>query len=138
MRVHYAARGVTLLLSGVDDLGEVAVHKNLFRRALFNIMQRLIEVIPETGTLTLHGQRTTSHLHLGIHDIGKGVPADAWAAFRTALQTTNPEAGFDFSLYVAREIIMAHGGEMVVTDATDTETICTVILPLGTMVQRPE
>ncbi len=132
MQVDYAARGVTLLLSGVDDLGEVAVHKSLFRCALFNIIQRLIEAIPENGTLTLDGQRTMSHLHLGIHDIGKTVPADAWAALRTALQTTNPEAGLDFGVYVAREIIAAHRGEVAVTDAPGMGMICTVTLALDT------
>jgi PAS domain S-box-containing protein len=132
MQVHYAARGVTLLLSEVDNLGEVAVHKSLFRRALFNIMQRVLETIPENGTFTLHGQRTISHLHLSIHDIGQVVPAEAWAAFRIALQATNPGAGLDFGVYVAREIITAHGGEVAVTDAPGTGTLCTVTLPLGT------
>jgi PAS domain S-box-containing protein len=131
MQVHYAARGVTLLLSEGDDLGEVAVHKSLFRRALFNIMQRWIETIPENGILTLHGQRTISHLHLGIHDVGQVVPAEAWAAFRIALQATNPGAGLDFGVYVAREIITAHGGEVAVTDAPGTGMLCTVTLPLA-------
>jgi|SoiMethySBSTD1v2_1073268.scaffolds.fasta_scaffold375703_1 two-component system, NtrC family, sensor histidine kinase AtoS len=132
MQVDHATRGVTLLLSAADDLGEVVVHKNLFRCALFNIMQRLIEAIPENGTLTLAGQRTTSHLHLGIHDTGKTIPTDAWAALRTALQTMNPEAGLDFGVYVAREIIAAHGGEVAVTDVPGTGMVCTVTLALDT------
>jgi PAS domain S-box-containing protein len=137
MQIHYAARGVTLRLSGFDDMGEVAIHTSLFRRALFNIIQRLIETIPGNGTLTLHGQRTISHLHLSIHDIGKAVQADVWAALRTALQATNPEAGLDFGVYVAREIITAHGGEVAVTDVPGTGMICTVILPLGTRHNDP-
>jgi len=132
MQVHCAARGVTLLLSEVDDLGEVPVHKSLFRRALFSIMQRLIETIPENGTLTLHSQCTDSHLHLSIHDIGHVVPAEAWAVFRTSLQATNPGVGLDFGVYVAREIITAHGGEVAVTETPDTGLLCTVTLPLGT------
>ena len=137
MQVHCAARGVTLRLSGIDDLGEVAVHKSLLRRALFNIMQCLTDVIAENGTLTLHGRRASSHLHLSIHDSGKAIPADAWATFRTALQATNPEAGLDFGVYVAREIITAHGGEVAVTDAPGTGMVCTVTLPLGTRHSDP-
>jgi K+-sensing histidine kinase KdpD len=81
--------------------------------------------------LTIHGRRTTSHLHLNIHDVDKVVQADAWAALRTALQMTNPETGLDFGVYVAREIITAHGGEVAVTDAPDIGMICTVTLPVG-------
>jgi signal transduction histidine kinase len=59
------------------------------------------------------------------------VPAEAWAAFRIALQATNPGAGLDFSVYVAREIITAHGGEVAVTDEPGTGVLCTVTLPLA-------
>lgn len=131
MQAQSAARGATLILSGSDDLGEVFLHNSLFRRALFNIMQRLIEALPRDGTLTVRGRRTTSHVHLGIHDIGKTVPADAWAALRTSLQATNPEGEVDFGVYVAREIIAAHGGEVTVNEAPDTGMRCTVTLPLG-------
>jgi PAS domain S-box-containing protein len=131
MHGNCAARGVTLRLSGLDDLGEVAVHTGLLRHALFNIVQRVIEATSEKGTLTIHGRRTTSHLHLNIHDVDKVVQADAWAALRTALQMTNPETGLDFGVYVAREIITAHGGEVAVTDAPDIGMICTVTLPVG-------
>jgi PAS domain S-box-containing protein len=131
MQVHYAARRVTLLQSGLDDLGEVTVHDSLFRRALFNIMQRLIEAIPRDGALTLHGWRTISHVHLSIRDIDKAVPAEAWAGLQTSLQATNPGAGLDFGVHVAREIITAHGGEVTVTNEPGTGMICSVTLPLG-------
>jgi PAS domain S-box-containing protein len=133
MQGHCAARGISLLQSGLDELEEVALHNSLFRRALFNIMLRLIEAMPQDGTLALHGWRTISHLHLSIRDIGKAVPADAWAALRTSLQAMNPEWGGDFGVYVAREIITAHGGEVTVTDEPGTGIMCTVTVPLGTM-----
>ena len=131
MQAQSTARGATLILSGSDDLGEVFLHNSLFRRALFNIMQRLIEALPRDGTLTVHGRRTASHVHLSIHDIGKAVPAETWAALQTSLQATNPEGEVDFGVYVAREIITAHGGEVTVTEAPDTGMRCTVTQPLG-------
>jgi len=132
MSVHDVSRKVTLVLSGDEHLGEVSIHRSLFRRALSNLLQRLIETIPENGTLILQGQRTRSHLHLSIHDIGQVIPDDAWAAFRTALQATNPGTGLDLGVYVGREIIAAHGGEVVLTDAPGTGRQCTVTLPLAT------
>jgi PAS domain S-box-containing protein len=131
MQAQSAARGATLILSGSDDLGEVFLHDSLFRRALFNIMQRLIEALPRDETLTVRGRRTTSHVHLSIHDTGKAVPAETWAALQTSLRATNPEGEVDFGVFVAREIIAAHRGEVAVTEAPDTGMRCTVTLPLG-------
>ena len=132
VQTQFAAHRVTLLLQAPDDLGEVALHNSLFRRALFTITQRLIEAMPQDGTLTLDGRRTISHLHLRIRDLGRAIPADAWAALRTSLRATNPEREVDFGVYVAREIITAHGGEVTVTDEPGTGMLCTVTLPLGT------
>jgi len=132
MSIHDGARKVTLVLSGNEHLGAVLIHGSLFRRALSNLLQRLIETIPENGTLILQGQRTRSHLHLSIYDIGQVIPDDAWTAFRAALQATNPGTGLDLGVYVAREIIAAHGGEVVLTKAPDTGMQCTVTLPLDT------
>ena len=132
MQVHCAARGVTLLQSGLGDLGEVTVHSSLLQRALFNLMQRLIEAIPRGGALTLDGWRTISHVHLNIRDVGKAVPAETWTELQASLQATNPEAGVDFGVHVAREIITAHGGEVAVTNEASTGMICIVTLPLGT------
>jgi two-component system NtrC family sensor kinase len=81
--------------------------------------------------LTLHGWRTISHVHLSIRDSGKAVPAEAWAGLQTSLQATNPGAGLDFGVHVAREIITAHGGEVTVTNEPGTGMICSVTLPLG-------
>ena len=40
----------------------------LFRRALLNILQLLIEAMPQDATLTLSGGRTSCHVQLQIHD----------------------------------------------------------------------
>jgi PAS domain S-box-containing protein len=132
MQTQFGTQRVTFLLSGPEDLGEVALHTSLFRRALSNIMLRLIEALPQGGTLTLHSWRTSTHLHLSIRDLNNVVPADARAALQTALQATNPEAGVDFGVHVAREIITAHEGQVAVTDEPGTGMMCTVTLPLGT------
>jgi PAS domain S-box-containing protein len=131
LQTQSIVRGAILTLSGSDDLGEVFLHSSLFRRALVNIMQQLIEALPRDGTLSVHGRRTTSHVHLSIHDTEKAVPAETWAALQTSLQATNPEGEVDFGVYVAREIITAHGGEVTVTEAPDTGMRCIVTLPLG-------
>jgi PAS domain S-box-containing protein len=130
MQAQLAVRGVTLNLEGFDDFGEFPLHKSLFRRTLVNILRRLMDVMPRGGTLTLSGRRSASHLYLSIRDSGKGIPSAAWAAFSASMQAANPEA-IDLSVYVAREIIAAHGGEVAVTHEPGRGTACTVTLPLA-------
>jgi PAS domain S-box-containing protein len=131
MHPQCVVRGVTLVLSGIDDLGEVALHQSLFRRALLNILQLLIEAMPQDATLTLGGDRTTSHVQLYIRDLGKVIPPEVWAALQVSLQAKMLEAA-DLRRYVAQEIITAHGGEIVVSDAAKEGMLYTITLPLDT------
>jgi PAS domain S-box-containing protein len=124
-------RGVTLVLSGLDDLGEVALHQSLFRRALLNILQLLIEAMPQDTILALSCERTRCQVQLHIHDPGKVIPPEVWAALQTSVQAKTPEVA-DLRRYVAQEIITAHGGEMVVSDAAKVGMLWTIVLPLGT------
>ena len=59
------------------------------------------------------------------------IPPEVWAALQVSLQAKTPEAA-DLRRYVAQEIITAHGGEMVVSDAAKAGMLCTIALPLGT------
>jgi PAS domain S-box-containing protein len=124
-------RGVTVVLSGIDDLGEVTLHQSLFRRALLNILQLLIEAMPQEATLTLGGGRTASHAQLFIRDLGKVIPPEVWASLQVSLQAKTLEAA-DLQRYVAQEIIAAHGGEIVVSDAGKEGMLYTITLPLDT------
>jgi PAS domain S-box-containing protein len=123
-------RRVTLVLSELDDLGEVAFHQSLFRRALLNILQLLIEAMPQDTTLALSCERTSCHVQLHIRDPGKVIPPEVWAALQISLQAKTLEVA-DLRRYVAQEIIAAHGGEVVVSDGAKAGMLCTIVLPVG-------
>jgi PAS domain S-box-containing protein len=131
MRPQCALRGVAIVLSGLDDLGEVALHQSSWRRALLNILQLLIEAMPRDATLTLSGGRTSCHVQLYIHDPENVIPPEVWAALQVSPGAKIPEAA-DLRKYVAQEIITTHGGEIAVSDAATSGRLCTIALPLGT------
>jgi PAS domain S-box-containing protein len=131
MSPQWLVRGVTVVPHSLDDLGEVALHQSLFRRALLNILQLLIEAMPPDSNLTLSGGRTGSRVHLHIRDLGKMIPPEVWAAFQTPLRARTREAA-DLRRYVAQEIITAHGGEMAVSETPETGMRWTITLPQGT------
>ena len=131
MQPQCVVRGVTMVLSELDELGEVALHQSSLRRALLNILQLLIEAMPRDATLTLSGGRTSCHVQLYIHDMETVIPPEVWAALQVSQRAKIPEAA-DLRKYVAQEIITAHGGEITVSDAATSGMLCTIVLPLGT------
>jgi PAS domain S-box-containing protein len=130
MHSQCIARGVTLVYSGLDDLGKVALHQSLFRRALLNILQLLIEAMPQGTTLTLGAARTGCHVQLQICDRERVIPFGLWAELQMSLQAETLQAA-DLRKYVARAIITAHGGEMAISDTPDLGVQCTIILSLS-------
>jgi signal transduction histidine kinase len=68
-------------------------------------------------------------VHLDICDMGTGIPADQLARIFEPLYTTKP-AGTGLGLYMAREIVAAHNGEIRVTSQVGSGTTFTITLPL--------
>lgn len=120
---------VTLRREGPASLGQVALHANTLRRVLLNLVQNALDAMLQGGTLTLRGWQTASHVHLDICDTGAGIPADQLAQIFEPLYTTKP-AGTGLGLYMAREIVAAHDGEIRVTSQVGSGTTFTITLPL--------
>jgi signal transduction histidine kinase len=122
-------RGVTLVQSGVDDLGKVSLHQTLFRSALLNIFQLLIEAMPQGTTLLLGGARADCQVQLQLDDPEQVIPSEVWAELQKSLQAETLDAA-DLRRYVAQEIISAHGGKIAVSITPQAGVRCTITLPL--------
>jgi two-component system sensor histidine kinase AtoS len=115
-------------MEGLADLGTVWVHQGQVRRVLLNLMQNALEAMPAGGALCLRGQRTAAHVSLAVCDTGHGMPTAPLLQLFTLFYTTKPN-GTGLGLYIAREIIKAHGGTLTVQSAPGQGTTCTVTLP---------
>jgi signal transduction histidine kinase len=124
-----AKSGVTLRCEGPASRGQVALHANTFRRVLLNLVQNALEAMSQGGTLTLRGWQTASYVHLDISDTGPGIPADQLAQIFEPLYTTKP-TGTGLGLYIVREIVAAHDGEIRVMSQVGSGTTFTITLPL--------
>jgi signal transduction histidine kinase len=121
-------QSVLLRLEGLEELGTVAVHANTLFRALLNVVQNAVEAMPHGGTLTLAGQGTATHVQLHVRDTGSGIPAAQRAAIFEPLYTTKP-GGTGLGLYIVREIVTAHGGQVSVESVEGQGTTLTLTLP---------
>jgi signal transduction histidine kinase len=121
------SQGVLLRLEELEDLGTVALHASTLRRAMLNLVQNALDAMPQGGTLTLAGQRTTIHVQLQVRDTGRGIPTEQLAKIFEPLYTTKP-GGSGLGLYIVQEIVAAHGGTLAVESALGCGTTFTMTL----------
>lgn len=129
MRERLGVREIVLQLEGSADLGHVALHVNSFRRVLLNLLNNAVEAMPQGGALTLRGRRSAEALCLEINDTGCGIQPEDVPLLFSPLHTTKPE-GTGLGLYLAREIVTAHGGDITVSSTPEVGTTFTITLPL--------
>jgi PAS domain S-box-containing protein len=122
------ARGVTLQLAVGTDCGLVAFHESTLRRVLLNLVQNALDAMPSGGTLTVTSHGTPAHVQLVIRDTGSGIPAEQLPKIFEPLYTTKPE-GTGLGLYIAQEIVAAHGGQITVESVEGHGTTFTITMP---------
>jgi two-component system sensor histidine kinase AtoS len=122
-------RGITLRLEGMSQAVQVALHTNSFRRVLLNLLNNALEAMPQGGTLTLRLRRRKPQVFLEVSDTGCGIPPEQVPLLFSPFHSTKPE-GTGLGLYLVREIVTAHQGEITVTSAPGVGTTFTVRLPL--------
>jgi len=123
-----AAQGVTLQLEGLTTLGQAVFHANTLHRVVLNLVHNALDAMPQGGTLTLAGQGTATQVQLHVRDTGNGIPAAQLPHIFEPLYTTKPE-GTGLGLYIVREIITAHAGEITVQSVEGDGTTFLLTLP---------
>jgi signal transduction histidine kinase len=123
-----AAQGVTLQLEGFMDLGQAVFHANTLRRVVLNLVHNALDAMPQGGTLTLAAQGTATQVQLHVRDTGNGIPAAQLPHIFEPLYTTKPE-GTGLGLYIVREIVTAHAGEITVQSVEGHGTTFLLTLP---------
>jgi signal transduction histidine kinase len=122
-----APRGVTVVLEGLTTLGQAVFHESTLRRAVLNLVQNALEAMPQGGTLTVAGECTPTQVQLQVRDTGSGIPAEHISQLFEPFYTTKQE-GTGLGLYIVREFITAHGGQIVVQSAEGQGTTFTLTL----------
>ena len=124
-----AERGITLQQQGLTQLGIIALHQSMLRRALLNLVHNAMDAMPQGGTLSLCGRRDTTAVQLEMSDTGVGISAEHLSRIFEPLFTTKP-GGTGLGLYIVHEIITAHHGTVAVQSTPGRGTTFTLTLPV--------
>jgi signal transduction histidine kinase len=90
----------------------------------------VIDAMPPGEDLTLRGWRTSSHVHLTVHHRGKDLQANALPQPLRLSKAAAVEPSH-LRLYVAQEIITAHGGVFEASSTPGEGVTLTMTLPIG-------
>jgi signal transduction histidine kinase len=128
-RERLAACGISLQLEGSHDVGPVAMHRKAFERALLNVLEHAAEAMPKGGSIILHAQRTGAGIQLTVSHTGESIPPEQLSQLLSAAECSKP-GRMGLGLYLAKEIVAAHGGTFEAISQPDVGTTLTAMLPL--------
>ena len=101
----------------------VLVRKGEIMQVISNLLANSIYAMPTGGTLSLSLHDTDSPsgpgVTLTVEDTGTGIPTEQLPRIFEAFYTTRTTIGTGIGLFVARQFIEGHGGQINVTSSTD-------------------
>lgn len=113
-RAAAAERHVTLASEVFPGLGHVQADRDRIQLAFGNLLSNAIRYSPEAGTVTLAASRRDGQVRFEVRDQGPGVArAYQQAIFEKYFQMPGEQrGGAGLGLFIARELVHAHGGEL--------------------------
>ena len=103
-------------------------------QVFLNLLANAMEHAPGSETIEVTVTTSDGHAEVVVRDHGKGIAAkDLRTIFEAYTRLGQPRQtpGLGLGLYVAREIVTAHGGEIEATSRMGKGTTLTVRLPLA-------
>lgn len=130
LRPEAAARNIQILSSFPNPpLPPVVADPVRFTQALLNLFINGLQAINRDGMLQIRTGVNTTHLFVTVQDSGPGIPPERLAAIFDPYFTTKSE-GSGLGLWIAQQIIIAHGGTISVQNVAEGGASFTVLLPL--------
>jgi PAS domain S-box-containing protein len=127
---HVADHHVRLMWRPSDELPEVSAVPGRLHQVFLNLILNAVEAMPEGGELDVRTERRDSRVCAMVRDTGVGIPPHRRERLFQPFYTTK-ETGMGLGLYITRQIVKEHEGEIAVVSEEGVGTTFTVCLPIG-------
>jgi PAS domain S-box-containing protein len=133
--IRPASDGRAIEIVGPAEPLLVAGDELRLEQVLQNLIQNALKYSPDGQPVVVWVERRSAHATVAVTDHGIGIPAAALPRlFGRFYRAPNAEAqqigGMGVGLYVVKEIVTLHGGEIAVESAEGQGSTFTVLLPL--------
>ncbi|MBX5436160.1 MAG: HAMP domain-containing protein [Alicyclobacillaceae bacterium] len=131
-----AERGVDLNLAACTEAVVVLGDADRLEQVLTNLLDNALRHTPAAGLVAVDVDRLDSHARIRVADTGSGIPEEdlpfIWERFYKADKArTRGSAGTGLGLAISRQIVLQHGGDIIVESAPGKGTTFTVVIPLA-------
>lgn len=138
----FSAHGVRLKSSVNRGLPPVSADSARLKQAITHIAVNAVNSMPKGGTLSVtvdQSEAGRGGVSVTIRDTGAGIEPEALPNIFDPFFTTRPLGqGTGLGLYVAREIVREHGGQIEVDSAPGRGSAFTISLPIAAQAAMPE
>jgi len=117
MRPLAEEKGIALELGVSDELPAARADRQKLRRVLVNLVSNALKFTPRGGRVTVRAAEEGEFLRFSVSDTGVGIPAediprlfDKYEQART--RAIRSEKGTGLGLYITRQLVELHGGEI--------------------------
>ncbi len=126
----------TIATEIADEPLTVAGDDRRLEQVVLNLLTNAISHAAASSRIEVRLRRADGQAELAVRDYGPGIaPAELASIFsrfyRVERGGQSPSGGLGLGLYIAREIVIAHGGTIDVRSIPGEGTTFTVCLPLG-------
>ena len=130
LRPEAAARAIGIATCLPDPVPPIQADPVRLTQALMNLVINAIQAVQREGRIEVSGAVAGSSLTLSVRDNGPGIPRESLAPIFDPYFTTKAE-GSGLGLWIAQQIITAHGGTLKAQNGPAGGAVFTVTLPLG-------
>ena len=130
-----SSRHISFTIFPADELPHIRGDKLLLRVVLINLLLNAIDASPRmirmrTGTVdrVMAGQ-WTQFVKISVADDGHGIPSEIIEKVFEPFYTTK-KRGAGLGLFVSKDVVQKHGGEIFVESSVGKETVFHVELPI--------
>ncbi len=123
-----ATAGVSLTTEIAADLPSVDVDPARLRQVISNLLSNAMHHTPKGGSVKVEVSSATGQVTVTVTDTGEGIPPDLLPHVFERFAKGPSSKGSGLGLAIAHAIVIAHGGELQVSNGVEGGTVLRVIL----------
>ncbi|MGB9177768.1 MAG: ATP-binding protein [Pyrinomonadaceae bacterium] len=129
-------KSITLVETLSETLPPIEADRTKLRRILVNLLSNALKFTPKGGRVELRAEQANGQMFIAVADTGVGIaPEDVERLFdkyeQTRSRATRGEKGTGLGLYITKQLVELHGGEIKVTSEPGTGSTFSFTLPIA-------
>jgi signal transduction histidine kinase len=125
------AAEVTVRVDSPSDLPLVDVDPLRMRQVLTNLFSNALRYTPPGGSIAVAAEAVDGRIAVRVTDTGAGIPPEELPKIFDRFYKGSASRGSGLGLTIARNLVVAHGGEIRAESDVGQGTTITVLVPTG-------